>query len=38
MSFKDHNIDSTFDYDGVLYEQRPIIDPAGKQQLYQNSH
>jgi 6-oxo-cyclohex-1-ene-carbonyl-CoA hydrolase len=29
MSFKDHNIDSTFDYDGVLYEQRPVLDPAG---------
>jgi 6-oxo-cyclohex-1-ene-carbonyl-CoA hydrolase len=29
MSFKDHNIDSSFDYDGVLYEERPIYDPAG---------
>ena len=29
MSFKDHNIDSTFDYDGVLYEERPIYDKAG---------
>jgi 6-oxo-cyclohex-1-ene-carbonyl-CoA hydrolase len=29
MSFKDHNIDSTFDYDGVLYEQRPVFDLAG---------
>jgi 6-oxo-cyclohex-1-ene-carbonyl-CoA hydrolase len=29
MPFKDHNIDKTFDYDGVLYEERPIYDPDG---------
>ncbi len=29
MSFFDHNIDSAFDYEGVLFEERPIYDKAG---------
>jgi len=29
MSFIDHDLVSTFDFDGVLYEKRPICDPAG---------
>ncbi len=30
MSFKNHDLVSTFDFEGVLYEERPIYDPAGK--------
>ena len=29
MSFKDHDLVSTFDFEGVLYEERPIYDSAG---------
>jgi len=29
MSFKDHDLVSTFDFEGVLYEKRPIYDPTG---------
>jgi 6-oxo-cyclohex-1-ene-carbonyl-CoA hydrolase len=29
MSFKNHDLVSTFDYEGVLYEERPIYDQAG---------
>ncbi len=29
MSFFDHDLVSTFDFDGVLYEERPVYDPAG---------
>jgi len=29
MSFKNHDLVSTFDFEGVLYEERPIYDPAG---------
>ena len=29
MSFKNHDLVSTFDFEGVLYEERPIFDPAG---------
>jgi 6-oxo-cyclohex-1-ene-carbonyl-CoA hydrolase len=29
MSFKDHDLIFDFDFEGVLYEQRPIYDPAG---------
>ncbi len=30
MSFKNHDLVSTFDFEGVLYEERPIYDPAGR--------
>jgi len=30
MSFKNHDLVSTFDFEGVLYEERPIYDPGGK--------
>ncbi|MFH1763324.1 MAG: 6-oxocyclohex-1-ene-1-carbonyl-CoA hydratase [Gemmatimonadota bacterium] len=30
MSFKNHDLVSTFDFEGVLYEERPIYDPTGK--------
>ncbi len=29
MSFKDHDLVSTFDYEGVLYEERSVHDSAG---------
>ncbi len=29
MSFKDHDLVSTFDFEGVRYEERPIFDPDG---------
>ncbi len=29
MSFKDHDLTSTFDYEGVRYEERPVYDPSG---------
>ncbi len=29
MSFKDHDLVSSFDFEGILYEKRPIKDPAG---------
>ncbi|MFC1661160.1 6-oxocyclohex-1-ene-1-carbonyl-CoA hydratase [Gemmatimonadota bacterium] len=29
MSFKDHDLVSTFDFEGVLYEERPVYDPSG---------
>jgi len=29
MPFKNHDLVSTFDFEGVLYEERPILDPAG---------
>jgi 6-oxo-cyclohex-1-ene-carbonyl-CoA hydrolase len=30
MSFKDHDLVPTFDFEGVLYEERPVYDPSGK--------
>ena len=30
MSFFDHDLVSTFDFEGVLYEERPVHDPTGK--------
>ena len=30
MSFKDHDLVSDFAFEGILYEKRPIYDPAGK--------
>jgi 6-oxo-cyclohex-1-ene-carbonyl-CoA hydrolase len=30
MSFKDHDLVPTFDFEGVLYEKRPVYDPSGK--------
>jgi len=30
MSFKNHDLVSAFDFEGILYEERPIFDPAGK--------
>jgi len=30
MEFKNHDLITTFDYPGVLYEQVPLRDPAGK--------
>jgi len=29
MSFKSHDLISTFDFEGILYEERPVFDPAG---------
>ena len=29
MSFKNHDLVSTFDFEGVLYEDRPVYDPVG---------
>jgi 6-oxo-cyclohex-1-ene-carbonyl-CoA hydrolase len=30
MSFKNHDLVSALDFEGVLYEERPISDPAGR--------
>jgi 6-oxo-cyclohex-1-ene-carbonyl-CoA hydrolase len=30
MSFKDHDLVSDFDFEGILYEKRPIYHPAGQ--------
>jgi len=30
MSFKNHDLVSAFDFEGVLYEERPIYDPSGR--------